>query len=36
MFGTEEFAPLTRLSLGFSNFGDLTAALDDNGTGMIK
>jgi hypothetical protein len=36
MFGSEQFAPLTRLSLGFSNFADVTAALDDNGTGTTK
>jgi hypothetical protein len=36
MFGSEQFAPLTRLNLGFSQLADLTAALDDNGTGTTK
>jgi hypothetical protein len=35
-FATEEPAPATRVPLGFSNQGDVTAALDDNGTGTTK
>jgi hypothetical protein len=35
-FATEEPAPATRVPLGFSNQADVTAALDDNGTGTTK
>ena len=35
-FATEEPLPATRVSLGFSNQADVTAALDDNGTGTTK
>jgi hypothetical protein len=35
-FATPEPAPATRVSLGFSNQADVTAALDDNGTGTTK
>jgi hypothetical protein len=35
-FGTEEPAPATRVPLGFSNQADVTAALDDTGSGTTK
>jgi hypothetical protein len=35
-FGTEEPPPALRVPLGFSNQADVTAALDDNGTGTTK
>ena len=35
-FATEEPPPLLRVPLGFSNQADVTAALDDNGTGTTK
>ena len=35
-FATQEPAPATRVSLGFSNQADVTAALDDNGTGTTR
>ena len=34
-FATEEPPPAVRVPLGFSNQADVTAALDDNGTGTI-
>jgi hypothetical protein len=35
-FGGEEPFPATRVPMGFSNQADVTAALDDNGTGTTK
>jgi len=35
-FATQEPVPATRVPLGFSNQADVTAALDDNGTGTTK
>jgi len=35
-FATQEPAPATRVPLGFSNQADVTAALDDTGTGTTK
>jgi hypothetical protein len=35
-FGTEEPPPLLRVPLGFSNQADVTAALDDTGSGTTK
>jgi hypothetical protein len=35
-FGTEESAPATRVPLGFSDQADVTAALDDTGTGTTR
>jgi hypothetical protein len=35
-FATQEPVPLTRVPLGFSNQADVTAALDDNGTGTTN
>ena len=35
-FATQEPVPATRVPLGFSNQADVTAALDDNGTGTTR
>jgi hypothetical protein len=35
-FGGEDPVPATRVPMGFSNQADVTAALDDNGTGTTK
>ena len=35
-FATEEPPPAVRVPLGFSNQADVTAALDDNGTGTTR
>ena len=35
-FGGEEPFQATRVPMGFSNQADVTAALDDNGTGTTK
>jgi hypothetical protein len=35
-FATQEPVPATRVPLGFSNQADVTAALEDNGTGTTK